>query len=182
MRWRPGRRRRAFQRPGLRGATSTPFAQGRSGIILLGSAERRGAVGGGMGMTCHVMEECFNQHLFILSKESERWLGLPHSIVQKRAPSPTMLSSERCRTFFWEPNAPPDKGCSSTTRLAPPHPPSRALSCGLMTTKAARAHTHCRCLTGRPTDTAVVQDGLTPPSQNCVVTVITGSVPSLSNP
>lgn len=93
--------------------------------------------GGGMGMTCHVMEECFNQHLFISSQESERCLGLPRSIVQKTNPNPTMLSSERCRTFFWEPNAPADKGCSSITRLAPAHPPSRALRWGLMTTKGA---------------------------------------------
>lgn len=41
-----------------------------------------------MQLTCHVREECFNQHLLILAKELGRCLGIPHSIVQKEALNP----------------------------------------------------------------------------------------------
>ena len=51
-------------------------------------------------MTCHVSEECFNQHLFILSKGLERCLGIPHPIVQKEALHPKTLSSEMVRNFL----------------------------------------------------------------------------------
>ena len=45
-------------------------------------------------MTHHVSEECFNQHLFILSKGLESCLGIPRAIVQKEALHPKMLGSE----------------------------------------------------------------------------------------
>ena len=45
-------------------------------------------------MTHHVSEECFNQHLFILSKGLESYLGIPWVIVQKEALHPKMLGSE----------------------------------------------------------------------------------------
>ena len=44
-------------------------------------------------MTHHVSEECFNQHLFILSKGLESYLGIPWVIVQKEALHPKMLGS-----------------------------------------------------------------------------------------
>lgn len=57
---------------------------------------------GSVGMTCHVIQECFNQHLFTLSKEMERYLGISHSIVQKKALPPKMLSSEIVQNFVME--------------------------------------------------------------------------------
>lgn len=55
-----------------------------------------------MWMTCHDSEECFNQRLFIVSKELERCLGIPHPIVQKKALNPKTFSAELIQNFLME--------------------------------------------------------------------------------
>jgi hypothetical protein len=57
-----------------------------------------------MRLSRHVSKECFNQHLFILSKELERCLGIPHPIVQKETPNQKCGTLRWVRTFLWKPN------------------------------------------------------------------------------
>ena len=102
-----------------------------------------------MGTACPVREECFHQPLCISSRGRERCLGTPHSVVQKKAPNPKMLSPEMFKTFLWKPNASASWGLQLPCPAAP-SPTAQSREPGFDDNQ--RGHVD-ECLTGRPTNT-----------------------------
>lgn len=151
-----------------------PPARGRSGMILFGSAQRRGR---GMGTARPVMEECFHQPLFALPKGSERCWGTLPSVVQRKPPHAKMLSPELFKTFLWKPNASTGRGLQPPCPAAPPPPPG-AVSPSLTTANGAACTEAPRRGSHRPTQ---AEGALTPPSQNRVQTQREETPPPVSS-